>query len=261
MTLNNPFKMKEMSPEGPYILGDEQCTDIKIEYLRRGNTILASYATVATMSNIGLQRVKEQIKDEETPMRLTLGSRLIQCKFRTLNYLFPIVTRQLTNQGIIIVYGNFEAYLVDILISAFQELKIENPEQETLNMLAARGWEGKIDHIGQKLKVNIGKRQFLEKFKDIPLDFQGTLCKDPIIFLQKVADVRHLIAHSSGRISEGLAKAYPGAGLKTGDVIQLPVELPFDLHIFLVAFTDVFDKAFSEKYGWERKTVSPESLV
>ncbi len=261
MKKDNPFGMRELSPEGPYVLGDEECTDIRAEFLRRGNNILTSYTTAATMSNIGLQEILKHIKVEETPMRLTLGSRLIQCQLRTLKKLMPDVLRQLTNQWTVIIYGNFEAYLIDLLIGAFQAKNISDPEQESLKMLANRAWEGKIDNIGQRLKVNIGKRQFSERFKDIKLEFQGILCNHPLEFLQRTADIRHLITHSSGRISESLAQNYPDTGLKAGDIINLPVEFPFDLHIFFVALTDVFDSAFSQTYGWTRQLLSPKSLI
>jgi hypothetical protein len=261
MKEDNHFKMRKLNPEGPYVLGDEECTSIRTEYLRRGNNILASYTTVATTSNIGMQEITKHIKNDETPMRLTLGSRLIQCQLQTLKKLMPDVLRQLTNQWTVIVYGNFEAYLVDLLIGAFQAQKIADPEQESLRMLATRAWEGKIDNIGQRLKVNLGKRRFAERFKEVKLEFQGISCKDPIAFLQKTADIRHLITHSSGRISESLAKDFPDTGLKAGDKIQMPVEFPFDLHIFLVAFSDVFDIAFSEVYSWKRELISPKSLI
>ncbi len=261
MKNDNPFRLKEMSADGPYILGDEQCTDIRAEYIRRGNNILRSYATLATMSNIGLHEIVKQIKIDETPMRLTLGKRLIQCQLRTLKINMPNVTRELTNQWAVLIYGNFEAYIVDLLVGAFKERRAVDPEQESLNILACRGWEGKIDYIGQKLQVTIGKSQFAERFKNIRLEFQGKLSSNPIVFLQKTADLRHLIAHSSGRISENLAKDYPNSGLKAGDMIQFPVEFPFDLHLFLVTFTDVFDGAFSKKYGWKRKAIRPASLV
>jgi hypothetical protein len=261
MSDENPFRMKELSPEGPFVLGDELCSERRKDFLLRGNNILASYANIATFSNLGLQQVKALKITTDTPMRLTIGGRVIQCKHRTLIDMYPAALKQLANQTFTVIYGNFEAYIVDVLVDAFEIMKVENPQQDALKLLAMKGWEGKIDSIGQKIGVSVGKRQFQEKFKSIPMEFAGQSCSDSISFLQNIADLRHLIVHSAGRVDERLARSHPEANLKKGEDLAVPVELPFDLHLFLNAFTDVFDKAFADKFNWERNLIQPEYLV
>lgn len=261
MNDNNPFRMKEIAPEGPYILGDELCTERRKDFLLRGNNILASYTNIATFSNMGFEQINKLRLNGDTPMRLTLGRRLIQCKHTTLINMYPKSLKQLANQTLTSIYGNFEAYIIDILIDAFDRMGADNPQQESLKMLSMKGWEGKIDSIGQKLGVSIGKKQFQEKFKGIPMEFEGQACANSILFLQNIADVRHLIVHSAGRIDRRLANSYPHVNLREGDEIAVPVELPFDLHMFLIAFSDVFDRAFADKFNWERRVVQPEYLV
>lgn len=250
--------MRKLTPDGPYIMGQEQCTERKKDYLKRGNRILSTYTTVAAFSNFGLQHINSLNKGNDTPFRLTIGSRLIQTNYLTLKNMYPKALVQLTNQTVAMIYGNLEAYIVDIAIDSFQALGNDNAQQETLRLLATKGWKGKIDSIGQKFNVKLGKNVFIEKFKDIPLEFQGKSYSNPIEFLQIIADIRHLILHSAGRIDERLAQE---TGLKSGEEISFPVELPFDLHIFLVTFSDVFDKAFSDGFGWTRHLVKPEHLV
>lgn len=254
----NPFRLQELNPDGPYIMGHERCTDRRKEYLKRGNRILATYSTVATFSNLGLQHINSLKKSNDTHFRLAIGARFIQSNYLTLKNNYPKAMVQLTNQTVAMIYGNLEAYIVDIAIDSFQALGINNAQQETLRLLAIKGWAGKIDSIGQKFNVKLGKRYFMDKFRSIPLEFQGKSYSNPIEFLQIIADIRHLILHSAGRIDDRLANE---TGLKSGDEISFPVELPFDLHIFLVTFSDVFDKAFSDRFGWTRQLVQPEHLV
>lgn len=80
----NPFRMRKLKPEGPYVMGHEQCTERRVEYLKRGNRILTTYSTVAAFSNLGLQHINSLNKSNDTPFRLTIGARLIEPKLSDL---------------------------------------------------------------------------------------------------------------------------------------------------------------------------------
>ena len=261
MKNDNPFNMEELTQYGGFVLGEALCTERRKDFLLRGNNILTSFTIIANLSNFGYQYINKQDIPNERRMRLTIGKRFIQCKNITLKDMYIPSLKQLANQTFVSIYGNFEAYLIDILIDALERLGESNPQQESMKILAMRGWEGKIDSIGQKLNIKVGKGKFREKFKDIPMEIEGKACSDAISFLQNIADVRHLIVHTAGRVDARLAKNYPDANLKEGDEIAIPVELAFDLHIFLVSFTEIFDKAFSERFKWEQKVIHPKYLV
>ena len=69
------------------------------------------------------------------------------------------------------------------------------------------------------------------------------------------------MVHSSGRVDESFARKYPNANLKAGDALGLPYNLPFQLNLFFIHLSDLFDEVFAAKYGWERETVAPEKVI
>jgi hypothetical protein len=260
----NPFGMKDLALGG-YAQGPELCTHWRKEYLRRGNRILAAYSMALCYTNIGSQHVVSletsgQI-NTQTAFRLSIGERFIQCNYGQLKPTYNEAVQQLSNQAFLMVYGNLEAYLVDILNEAFVNLGSSDPSQDALNMMARAKWEGKIDSMCQRFKLELGKGQFAHRFRDIKMTFLGESFNEPIRFLQRIAEVRHLLVHSAGRLGDRLVQLYPEAGFTKDTVIAMPLELSFDLHIFLTAFSEVFDKAFSDKLAWTRTIVQPEQLV
>jgi len=122
-------------------------------------------------------------------------------------------------------------------------------------------WQGKIDRISKKLGIRLGTRVFINKFHDIDMGFLGEPCKSPIELLEKAADLRHRLVHSSGRVDAAFIATYPKAGLSVGQVISLPFGFPIPLQLLFYHLTEVFDEAFSSNFGWQRTTVAPETLT
>ena len=158
-------------------------------------------------------------------------------------------------------YGNVEAYLIDLVTEAFSTLGSLDPSQDALIIMARTRWEGRIDSIGQRFGLKLGKTQFADRFRNIKMEVQGETFNEPVSFVQRIADIRHLLVHSAGRLGDRLADLYSDKGITKDTVITIPTELPFEFHVFLTGFSDVFDKAFSDKFGWPRSMVQPHELV
>lgn len=261
----NPFSLKELALGESYVLGPELCTYWKKEFLRRGNSILASYSMASCYASLGNQQIVslEEINkiNAETDFRLTIGKRFMRCNYGLMKKTFNETLRQLSNQAFLMVYGNLEAYLIDVVYEAFSNQGSADPSQDAVNIMARTKWEGKIDSICQRFSLELGKRQFADSFRNIKMEFLGESFSEPLPFLQNIAEIRHLLVHSSGRIGDRLIQRYPEAGFTKDTVIAIPFELPFDLHLFLTVFSDVFDKSFSDKFNWPRNIVQPEQLV
>ena len=159
------------------------------------------------------------------------------------------------------LYGNFEAYIADLVQDGLTQQGIEDPQQETLNLMVMSKWRGKIDRIGEKLGFKIGKRKFVAKFKNIELEFLGDLCSHPLEFLEKASDLRNRLVHSSGRADHELVRRYPNSNMKIGDTISLPYDLPFQLNLFFIHLSDLFDEIFTAKFGWKRTLIAPERIL
>lgn len=261
----NPFGMIDFAPGGPYTLGHELCTDWRKEYLRRGNTVLAAYSMILCYSDMGNKHIESLEANGKvnaaTFFRFGIGKKFIQCKYSQLKGTYGRAQTQLSNQAFLMVYGNLEAYLVDLVTEAFAVTGSPEPSQDALTIMARAKWEGKIDSIGQRFGLELGKRQFADRFQNVKMEMENESFTEPIAFLQRIAEIRHLLVHSAGRLGDSLVRRFPQTGLTNDTVITIPTELPFELHVFLTGFSDVFDKAFSEKFGWARKIVKPHELV
>lgn len=160
------------------------------------------------------------------------------------------------------IYGNFEAYLADLLMDGLNELEPDNDSYEVAKkLLVGRKWEGKITAIDFRLSLGLRGRLVKEWFKDLDMEFLGSKCSQPLDFLEKISDLRDRLVHYGSRVDAGLTVAYPDAGFKIGDEIGFPLETPVELHFFLVHLSDLLDEAFCVKFGWDRPKVSPEKLL
>lgn len=159
------------------------------------------------------------------------------------------------------VYGNFEAYMLDLIAAGLKELSYTNPEDEAVKIMLGTAWHGKFDRIIQKIGVTLGKGKLVNKFRNLDMGFLGEKCVDPIDFLDSMADLRHRLVHSSGRADTALVNKYPKANLRPGDLIELPFGLPYGIHMFFVFLAEVVDEVFATKFNWTRSIVAPEKLI
>jgi hypothetical protein len=262
---NNPLGMHPLEPDGPFVLSPQLCTTRRREYFQRGNRILSTYSAIAAYSGKGKEWLDRAISQNpisaDTPIRITMDGHVFQSKLRTLQEMFEKAGAQLTNQIFLMIYGNFEAFIADLTQDALDTLGVIDPYQETLSLMISSKWPGKIDRISQRLSVQLRRRDFVQRYENIEMGFLGNPISDPIGFLQCMADLRHRLVHSAGRVDSKLVSDYPRAGLKVGGIIELPFGLPFDIFFFFVPITDLIDEKFSDKFDFTRERVEPESLV
>lgn len=262
----NPLGMHPLEEGGPFVLPPAACSQRRLEFFRRGNTILGFYTVTAIVSKTGQDVISNQEKlgkfKPDTAFRLKMGDGSIaQMNYGLFKKYFTKAGAHLTNQVFLMLYGNFEAYLCDLVLDALTQMKVSDPYEETLRLMYTSKWRGKMDRITQKLNVPLGTKVFVNQFKDIDMGFLGQQCKNPIEFLEKAADLRHRLVHYSSKVDKEFLNVYPNAGLSEGDTISLPFGLPMSLQLFYAHLTDVIDKAFSSKFGWQRTVVPIEKLT
>lgn len=69
------------------------------------------------------------------------------------------------------LYGNFEAFIADLVVDGLTREGVSDPYQEAIDLMVLSKWRGNIDRIGQRLGLKIGKRRFVTKFRDIEMRF------------------------------------------------------------------------------------------
>ena len=257
--------MSKVGDGGPFVLPPMPCSSRRQEFFRRNNRIMSTYATMIMYASTGQEAdqakfAANQINDD-TPMRISLGEHVIQTSYRMIKSAFPKARGQLTNQAFLSVYGSFEAFLADLSQDAFSALGSQDPLQEVISLTATTKWDGKLDRIIQKFSLALGHRRYIEAYKNIDMKICGRATNDPIEALQTMADFRHRLVHSAGRVDAKLLSDYPALGLAQGDLLQLPAGFPFTIHFFLVPLTDVLDKAFCDKFNWDRPITPIEQLT
>lgn len=261
----DPLGMKLLGPEGIYILPPQRCSLRRREFFLRANRILGSYTTLAIYSDFGRQwgefQAKKGVFGDKTPMRFTINERTMQTSYRKFKEIYQKALPQLTNYIFLMIYGNFESFFADLVIDGLLEQNHPNPKEETIRLMMATKWVGKIDRISQKFGLDLGKRARDEHFQELHMEITGNVYKDPIEFLQKMADIRHRLVHYSGQVDALLIKDVPNYGLSVGDLIELPGQLPYDVNNYFVMLTEMIDEAFSNQFGWSRVLIPPEQLV
>lgn len=256
--------MQQLGPEGIYILPPQLCSNRRREFFLRANRILGSYTTLTIYSEYGKQwgelQAKNGVFGETTPMRFTINGRTMQTSYRKFKELYQKGIPQLTNYIYLMIYGNFESFLSDLVCDGLSDQGHPNPEEETIKLMMATKWLGKIDRISQRLGVDLGKRKRDIHFQNLHMEFAGNVYKDPIGFLQNMADIRHRLIHYSGRIDALFMIEFPKSSISVGDLIVLPAHLPYDVNNYFVLLTELIDGAFSEQFGWSRESIPLEQL-
>lgn len=257
--------MRQIEPGGPFVLSPVLCSSRRKDYFERANRHLAMYSSLSIYAYFGNEAIiiesKRRDIDDNTPVRLNISNHIMQTSYRQLKKSFSRSGAQLTNQVFLMLYGNFDAFLFDLVHDAQHQLGSRDPIQDAITMLSTTRWRGKLDRVSQKLSVNTAKGKLTRVFKDIEMGFFGQPTNDPIEFLQCMADLRHRLIHGGSRADSKLIQKYPDAGLAEGQYIELPFGLPFSISYFFIPLTDYLDKAFCDQFDWKREMVSPENLT
>jgi len=261
----NPIGIREIEPGGPFVFSPVLCSTRRKEYFERANRHLAMYSCLSIYSFFGNKAINIESKrrgiDDNTPFLLEISNHFMQTSYRQLKKSYSQSGAQLTNQVFLMLYGNFDAFLFDLVHDAKRHLGSRDPFQDTITLLSATRWSGKLDRLSQKLSLNISQGELFQQYNGVEMGFLGQPTKDPVEFLQCMADLRHRLIHGGSRADSKLIQKYPDAGLDDGDYIELPFGLPFIISYFLIPFTDYIDKSFCDQFSWEREMISPESLI
>ena len=198
---DNPLNMYQLYQDGPYVLPETICSTRRADFLRRGNAILGFYTVISIASKQGSDAIyqgEQQGKFKyDTAFRLKIdpGGAISQLNYGLFKRLFSRAGGHLTNQVFLMLYGSFEAYIADLVLDGLSDEGAQDPYQEALNLMVLAKWRGKVDRIGKRLELKIGKRRFVTKFRDIDMDFMGESCKDPLEFLEKAGELRHRLVN------------------------------------------------------------------
>ena len=249
-----------------WVLSPRPCSGPRQEFFKRANEIDLFYTIASTFIQEGRKAFDAWAQREDlspdTPIRITEEDGTKRAApYRLLRSRSPTLRQQLANQVFLMLYGSFEAYIADVVCDAYSQLGEGDPESRTLQTIYGKRWPGRLDSMHQDLQVQLPKRRFTSAFKGQTLVFLGKKRDDPRDFLEDLAQVRHLLVHSAGRVSAAFLADYPEAAISAGDLINIPYATLRHIELFLFRMTDVLDAAFAEKFGWARPVKDPAKLL
>lgn len=248
----NPLNMVTDPLAGDlYVLQPIKCTDERRFFIRRFNEILAFlYISFSAFSDYRANfqsKVLPQLPAKtDSVLRFSLdsGESIITTPARIIESAKSgpdILTRQL----FVMCYGSFETYLYQLFERSFPLIGVtEDIVNKSRDILMLRKWDGKFCRMSDVFGLGYRAGNLSAHFSDFEMDFGGTIHKNPLSFLDELAQVRHRIVHVSSILEKEKA-LFIGMGIF------------HPLLGFFLLLTDYVDCLFANKYGYERPMVNP----
>ncbi len=233
-----------------FLLSDTLCTDERKAWFRRNKEI----QKFLTISDVALKECKNKYENiltknhlkPDTPLKLGFSDGRstimpVRSFLKGCNEGVDFLCRQV----FVMIYGSWETYLFEILERSFPEIGIsENILEYSLKILMKGNWDGKLCKIKNMLGIDYKASDLVKHFKGFEMNFGGTIFKNPLHFLDELAQIRHKIVHASSM-------------LDNEKPIYINIQMFPSYFAFLALLTEYVDKLFSEKFSYTRLKINP----
>src|SRR3989304_6261480 len=188
---NNPLNMVPDPFVGnTFVLPETECTDARRLFFRRMNEIQAFLFITKHSFDICKEKYGEVIiptlpSKANTPIKVEMNSgnfivmpaaRIIEMATNGINLL--------TRQALVMFYGSFETYLFQLF-------------DKSIDILMRGKWDGKFCKMNEIFTIDYIAGDLINQFNNFEMDFEGEKHKNPLNYLDKIAQVRHKIVHAS----------------------------------------------------------------
>ena len=151
----------------------------------------------------------------------------------------------LTRQAFIMFYGSFETYLYQLLERSFPNIGIkEDILDKSRDILMSKKWDGKFCKMNEVFNIEYKANELMNWFNRFEMDFEGKKHKNPLSFLDALAQVRHRIVHASSI-------------LENNRLIFIDMNIFHELFGFFFLLTDYIDNLFAKRFSYDRKILNP----
>jgi hypothetical protein len=151
----------------------------------------------------------------------------------------------LCRQVYVMLYGSLETFLFELLERSFSEIGVtENILDLSLEVVMRKKWDGKFCKMSDVLGLNYKASDLTNHFKEFEMNFEGKVFKNPLLFLDELAQIRHRIVHASSI-------------LEKGRLIFVNAEVFHAYYGFCALLTEYVDGLFVKKFGYERRKINP----
>lgn len=238
---NNPLGMvPDPYSGGSFVLPETLCTDERKLWFRRTNEMIKFLG----ITELALKECRSQYEQRlsqrklraDTPLKLQSpdGRSVIMPLHNFLKGCDEGVD-VLCRQVFVMLYGSLETYLFELLERSFPAIGITNGIlDQSLEIMMKRKWDGKFCKMREVFGLNYKANDLINHFKGFGMDFEGQVFKNPILFLDELAQIRHRIVHASSI-------------WKHGRLIFVNAQVFHSYYAFCALLTDYVDELFARK--------------
>ncbi|HOI73145.1 MAG TPA: HEPN domain-containing protein [Syntrophales bacterium] len=248
----NPMGMiKDPFAGDSYVLPSTFCTDQRRLWFKRSNQILRFFMS----SEWALKECKKIYENRlitqrglspDTPMRIqSSDGRSLILPARVLLSGLASDVDVLCRQIFVMLYGSLETYLFELIERSFKEIgQTEDILGKSLDIMMRGKWDAKIGKMNHIFELNYRASDLMEHFKGFELNFMGNVFRNPLSFLDELAQIRHRIIHASSIIDQG-------------KLIYIDTRIFQGYYIFCALLTDFTDNLFVNKFKFDRTEINP----
>jgi len=205
----NPLNMVSDPYAGDsFILAETLCTEERRVWFRRTNEIIGFFMTTELAIREGIAKYEQIISKQlkpDTPMKIESsdGRSIVlpaQTLLKQINQGIDVLCRQV----FIMLYGSLETYLFQLIERSYLEIGItENILNLSLDIMMKRNWDSKLCKLRDVFGLNYKAGELNKHFSEFEMNFEGESFKNPLQFLDKLAQIRHRIVHASSILEKG----------------------------------------------------------
>lgn len=236
-----------------YVLPQTECTPERRLFFKRMNEI----QTFISVSKLSFDICKEQYEKRVIPNLPSKGNTPIRISMNNGNFIIMpgikiiefssngihIVTRQ----ALVMFYGSFETYLYQLFEKSFPTVGISKTEMildKSRDILMLKKWDGKFCKMNDVFNIGYKSADLISFFTNYEMTFEKKEHKNPLNFLDELAQIRHRIVHASSI-------------LENGNMIYIDINNFHGLFKFFFWLTDYVDNLFAKRFSYARQKLDP----
>jgi hypothetical protein len=235
-----------------FVFPSTKCTRERRLFFKRANEIhallfITKHAYDET-NKIYQQRIRNFPKREHTPVKIELntGHSMIfpaALILRLSNDAINILTRQ----AFIMFYGSFETYLFQIFERSFPVMDIKDEILDrSITVLMGGKWDGKFNKMSENFGLGFKAGELNQHFSEFELNFEGKVYKNPLLFMDELAKVRHRIVHASSILDKD-------------QLISVDLNVFHAFYGFYFLLTDFVDALVAKRFDYPRPEMNPSA--
>lgn len=233
-----------------FILPETLCSDQRRLWFKRTNEIMG-FLTLAELALKESRSKYEQLMNQgklkpDTPLKIASSDgRAMILPTHTFLKQCGNGVNILCRQVFIMLYGSLETFLFELIERSFLEIGVtDNILEQSLDIMMRKNWDGKLCKVRDIFGLSYKAANMINHFDGYQMEFEGKTFKNPLIFLDELAQIRHKIVHASS-ILEG------------GKLIFVNAQVFHAYYSFCALLTDYVDGLFAEKFAFPRVKINP----